>query len=385
MLRSGGRTDHEPVPRAHRLAPLRAGLPCGQAAPAGARPRCAWRCSTLGTSACWRTRRRARARGGLELYGDPGGVGHGHRRWVSHARASWSLPAGALALRGRAQRAQPLRARSLRWRRSASRTPALPAALEGFAALAASSAGLGRRRRTVPGWTTASRRPPSRRSLRSRASRGARSCPASAAARTGGRTMSSSARRSPRGRASCDRTAHDGPRVVACAARAAGLPPRGARDAPTCRARSPSRAPLAGQGGGEAVVLHRPLRRAIDHFRDFEERGERFASSPARAPLRTRQPAVVRRAAIAAGALGFVRRRGRRGRQRVELRLLQQRGSPRSPRARSPRGRSARRLGAAMPRRTVCPLTDMTVTSTSSPITTRSPGRRVRISIAAGL
>src|ERR1700689_3886234 len=39
--------------------------------------------------------------------------------------------------------------------------------------------------------------------------------------------------------------------------------------------------------------------------------------------------------------------------------------------------------GAAMPRRTVCPLTPMTVTRISSPMTTRSPGRRVRISMTS--
>src|SRR5581483_5959938 len=37
--------------------------------------------------------------------------------------------------------------------------------------------------------------------------------------------------------------------------------------------------------------------------------------------------------------------------------------------------------GAAIPRRTVWPLTSMTVTRTSSPITTRSPARRVSISM----
>src|SRR5271155_2494776 len=37
--------------------------------------------------------------------------------------------------------------------------------------------------------------------------------------------------------------------------------------------------------------------------------------------------------------------------------------------------------GAAMPTRTVCPLTSRIVTKTSPPITTRSPGRRVRISM----
>ena len=39
--------------------------------------------------------------------------------------------------------------------------------------------------------------------------------------------------------------------------------------------------------------------------------------------------------------------------------------------------------GAAIPSRTVWPLTPMTVTRISSPMTTRSPGRRVRISIEA--